>query len=75
MDCSLPGFSVHGLLQTRILEWVVILFSRGSFNLGIELGFPTLQADSFWPELPWKHHRYTVIHLFKGYTPFLVIIK
>ena len=30
MDCSLPGFSVHGILQARILEWVVISFSRGS---------------------------------------------
>ena len=23
MDCSLPGFSVHGILQARMLEWVV----------------------------------------------------
>ena len=30
MDCSLPGFSVHGILQARILEWVSISFSRGS---------------------------------------------
>ena len=30
MDCSLPGSSVHGILQERILEWVVISFSRGS---------------------------------------------
>ena len=29
--CSLPGFSVHGILQTRILEWVAISSSRGSF--------------------------------------------
>ena len=29
MDCSLPGSSVHGILQARILEWVAILFSRG----------------------------------------------
>jgi len=28
MDCSLPGFSVHGILQERILEQVVISFSR-----------------------------------------------
>ena len=28
MDCSLPGSSVHEILQTRILEWVVIPFSR-----------------------------------------------
>ena len=30
MDCSLPGFSVHGILQARKLEWVAISFSRGS---------------------------------------------
>ena len=30
MDCSLPGSSVHGILQARILEWVVMLSSRGS---------------------------------------------
>ena len=30
MDCRLPGFSVHGILQARILEWVTISFSRGS---------------------------------------------
>ena len=30
MDCSLPGSSVHGILQVRILEWVAIPFSRGS---------------------------------------------
>ena len=30
VDCSLPGFSVHGILQARILEWVTIFSSRGS---------------------------------------------
>ena len=30
MDCSLLGFSIHGILQARILEWVTISFSRGS---------------------------------------------
>ena len=30
MDCSLPGSSVHGILQARILEWFAISFSRGS---------------------------------------------
>ena len=30
MDCSLPGSSVHGTLQGRILEWAVIPSSRGS---------------------------------------------
>ena len=31
MDCSPPGSSVHGVLQERILGWVAISFSRGSF--------------------------------------------
>ena len=30
MDCSLLGSSVHGIFQTRVLEWVAISFSRGS---------------------------------------------
>ena len=30
VDCSLPGSSIHGILQERILEWVAISFSRGS---------------------------------------------
>ena len=30
MDCNWPDFSVHGILQARILEWVASPFSRGS---------------------------------------------
>ena len=30
IDCSLRGFSVHGIFQARVLEWVAISFSRGS---------------------------------------------
>ena len=28
MDCSLPGSSIHGILQVRVLEWVAIAFSK-----------------------------------------------
>ena len=28
MDCSLPGFSIHGIFQARVLEWGAIAFSR-----------------------------------------------
>ena len=28
MDCSLPGSSVHGISQARVLEWVAIAFSK-----------------------------------------------
>ena len=50
-DYSLPGSSVHGILQARILEWVAIPFSKGSF---LTLGSPALQADSLLSELPVK---------------------
>ena len=33
MDCSLPGFSVHGILQAILLEWVAVPFFRGSSQL------------------------------------------
>ena len=29
-DCSLPGSSIHGIFQARVLEWIAISFSRGS---------------------------------------------
>ena len=31
MDCSLPGSSVHGIFQARVLEWVAIAFSGCCF--------------------------------------------
>ena len=31
MDCSLPGSSVHGIFQARVLEWGAIAFSLGKF--------------------------------------------
>ena len=53
MDCSPPGSSVHGISQTRILEWVAISFSRGS-DSGIEPRSPALQVDSLLTEPPGK---------------------
>ena len=50
VDCSFPGFSVHGVLQARILEWVAIPFS----NSRIEPESPTLQVDSLPSEPPGK---------------------
>ena len=32
MDCSLPGSSIHGILQARVLEWGAIAFSMPSLN-------------------------------------------
>ena len=32
MDCSLPGFSTHGISQARALEWVAIAFSESWYG-------------------------------------------
>ena len=34
MDCSLPGSSVHGIFQSRVLEWGAIAFSELTVKLG-----------------------------------------
>ena len=54
MDCSLPGSSVHGIFQARILEWVAISFSRRSSWLRIEWWSSALQADFLLSEPPGK---------------------
>ena len=46
MDCSLPGSSVYGVLQARILEWVDILSPGDLPHPGFEPESPALQADS-----------------------------
>ena len=53
---SMPGSSVHGILQARILEWVAISFSRDLPDPGIEPWSPALQADSLPSEPPVKLH-------------------
>ena len=46
MDCSLPGLSVCGILQARILEWVVIPFSSGYSQPRDQTQVSALQASS-----------------------------
>ena len=49
MDCIPPGSSVHGIFQARVLEWVAISYSRGSFQPRDRTCipvFPALQEDS-----------------------------
>ena len=50
VDCSLPGFSVHGILQARMVQWVAISSSRGSSDPGIKpepLTSPALAGGIF----------------------------
>ena len=48
MDCSPPGYSVPGIFQARVLEWIAIPFSRNLPNSGIEPMSLALQADLFY---------------------------
>ena len=57
VDCSLPGFSVHGILRARILERVAVPLSRGLPDPGIELAsllFPALSGGFFTTSTTWK---------------------
>ena len=62
MDCSPPGSSFHGILQAKILEWVVMPFSRRSSPPGIQPASPTSPAlvGGFFstspPGKPWSPH-------------------
>ena len=64
-DCSPPGFSVHGISQARILEWVVIPFFRGSSQARDRtcislhwqvdsLPLSHLGSPSWWGQWSWK---------------------
>ena len=60
MDWSLPGSSVHGILQARKLEGVAPFPSPGDLsNPGMEPGSPALQTDTLLSEPPGKpgHHQ------------------
>ena len=46
MNCSLLGFSAHGILQVRILEWIAFPFPEDLSNPGIKPWYPASQADS-----------------------------
>ena len=57
VDCSLPDFSVHGILQARILELIMELPFPSPGDLphpGIKPGSPALEADALTSEPPGK---------------------
>ena len=44
VDNSLPGSSLHGILQTEILEWVIMTYSRGLLHPEVKLASPSAPA-------------------------------
>ena len=74
MDCSLPGFSVHGIFQARVLEWGAIAFSMHwrtwphfeecflNWLICFNWRIITLQYwDGFCHTATWIDHRYTCV--------------
>ena len=64
MDCSPPRSSVHGILQARMLEWVAISFSRGSWPRDRTHVF-CIAGRFFTIWLPWKPKQTEVCNLSK----------
>ena len=61
MDCSPPGSSVHGILQARILQWIVMPPPGDLSNPGIEptsLTSPALTGRFFITSATWEAHTY-----------------
>ena len=56
MEYSLPGSSLHGILQAIILEWLPFPFPGDLPNPGIKLGSPVMQADPLPSKSPGKPH-------------------
>ena len=53
MDCSPPGFSVHGISQARILEWVAISSSRGSSRPRNQICVSLVSYTGSWIRYHW----------------------
>ena len=69
MDCSAPGFLVHGIFQARVLEWVAIAFSmaeseelksllmkmkEGSEIVGLKLNIQKTKVMASGPVISWQ---------------------
>ena len=58
MDCSLPGSSIHGIFQARVLEWGAIAFSTGPgyWSLNSIIGIMVMVVPMIWELLLPCHH-------------------
>ena len=55
MNCGLPGSSVHGIFQARVLEWLPFPSPGALPNSGIKPKSPALQADALLSESPGRY--------------------
>ena len=53
MDCSLPGSSIHGIFQARVLEWGAIAFYKDT-SCGLSLHSQVMGGSEFWRQY-WEY--------------------
>ena len=74
MDCGLPGSSVHGIFQARVLEWVAIAFSEAAgmpvyLHVGISsFSLGKLTHSSMPAEMPFQLTRARMIYFFPRFS-------
>ena len=62
MDFSLPGSSVHGILQAKVLGWVIISFSRGSSQPRDRTQVSCVSSTGRWILYQWRHLGSSYVH-------------
>ena len=55
MDCSLPGSSIHGIFQARVLEWGAIAFSANTVYYRIHMEFRKIVTITLYVRLQKRH--------------------
>ena len=66
-DCSLPGSSVHGISQARILEWATVSYSRGSSQPRDQTHVSCISCTSSWilhHYATWEIHTFCTVWIF-----------
>ena len=64
MDCSLPGSSVHGIFQARVLEWGALSLYRKMHEPGLTEIIPLMCTSALWASV----QCFLILSLL-GYTP------
>ena len=72
MDCSLPGSSVHGIFQARVLEWGAIAFSHSQGRL-VYFSFQLLVFASQKLALVFGEYIFRIFVSFWWINPFIII--
>ena len=67
MDCSPPGFTIHGIFQARVLEWGVIAIHQEAYSISIYLSMKNNLKAVYIPKHSPKHISYLVDSICSGW--------